>query len=64
LVGSKRGSEGERRPSWSFETLQEATNRINNLISRCKSGGFEKKKGYWWCTAMNGDRMRFVIEAL
>jgi hypothetical protein len=58
------GNEGARRPSWSFDTLQEAINRINNLLSRCKSGGFEKEKGYWWCTAMNGERMRFVIEAI
>jgi hypothetical protein len=58
------GNEGARRRSWSFDTLQEAINRINNLLSRCKSGRFEKEKGYWWCKAMNGDRMHFVIEVV
>jgi len=58
------GNEGARRPCWSFDTREKVVNSINNLLSRCKSGRFNKEKGYWWCTAMNGDQMRFVTEAL
>jgi len=37
-------NEGARRPCWSFDTREKAVNRINNLLSRCKSGRFNKEK--------------------
>ena len=58
------GNEGVRRPSWSFDTREKSVNRINNLLSRCKLGRFDKEKGYWLCTAMNDDRTHFMIEAI
>jgi hypothetical protein len=51
------GNEGARRLCWSFDTLQEAINRIPTFYP-----AFDKKTGCWWCTAMNGERMHFVID--
>ena len=57
-------NETARIPSWRFDTLEQAVNRIENVLSRCKHHGFEAAKNYWWCTAVNGQRMRFMIEAV
>jgi hypothetical protein len=56
------GNEGDR-PGPSI-TREKGVNRINNLLSRCKLGRFDKEKGYWLCTAMNDDRTHFMIEAI
>jgi hypothetical protein len=50
--------------AWSFDTLEKAVNQIENVLSRCETRGCAGDGSYWWGTAMNGDRMRFVIEGV
>jgi hypothetical protein len=57
-------NEIKRQPSWSAPTLEQAVNCIENVLSRCEVRGCASDGTYWWGTAMNGDRMRFTIEAV
>jgi hypothetical protein len=50
------------RISRSFDSKEAAANSIENVLSRYKDRGFDADGRYWWGTAMNGDRSRFVIE--
>ena len=56
------GNTLERLPAWSFATRQEAVTRLNNLRSRHNPSGYDTEGDFWWGTAVNGDRMRFLIE--
>ena len=58
------GNEASRLPSWSCETMDEAIHVIENVLSRYQTSGCESDGSYWWGTAMNGARSRFLIEAV
>lgn len=47
-----------------FATRTEAVTQIENVIAGYAHFGHEPKHTYWWVTAANGDRMRFVIEVV
>jgi hypothetical protein len=53
----------ERFVAWSFPTRDEAVVRIENLMSLHNPSGYDATGDFWWGTAANGDRMRFLIEA-
>jgi hypothetical protein len=50
------------RVSWSFDSKEAAANSIESVLSRYKDRGFDADGRYWWGTAINGDRSRFIIE--
>lgn len=56
------GNELQRLPAWSFDTLEKAINRIDDVLARYPARGFDKDGNYWWVTEENGDRTRFIVE--
>ena len=56
------GNETERSRAWSFETRQEAIQMMQNLISRHHNSGYSEDGALWWGTALDGTRMRYLIE--
>jgi hypothetical protein len=57
-----QNNETNRLPSCSFDSKEAAANSIENVLSRYKERGFDADGLYWWGTAINGDRSRFIIE--
>jgi hypothetical protein len=52
-----------RRPAWARPTREEAIKILNDLMSRYSPSGYDADGDFWWGTAVNGDRMKFLIEA-
>jgi hypothetical protein len=48
--------------AWSFDTREEAVKRVENVISRHSTSGYNPEDSFWWGVARDGERLRFVIE--
>jgi hypothetical protein len=47
-----------------FENRADAVARVESTIARYEAHGYDAENDYWWARAQNGDRMRFIIEAV
>ena len=56
------GQEFDRKPGWTFDTREDAVERMENLISRHTDAGYSEDGTVWFGTATDGTRMRYLIE--
>ena len=45
-----------------YQTRDEAVTAIECIVSTFAEAGYEPAQKFWWATAGNGDRRRFIIE--
>ena len=45
-----------------YPTREEAVTAIECIVSTFAEAGYEPAQKFWWATAGNGDRMRFIVE--